>query len=227
MPAHAILLLLALVCPAGAGVVSRDLFEPGDGLLTYDDVNHREWLDFSVTRGVPAVDLSHVLGESGSLDGFRLATLTDVWDLFAPGSGARLGSSYLNPNARYTTGWIELLGLVGEVEMFDESNMPATRNRYAGGLTGIAYDSQRLSNLGVLFLELPGFQGPLGSRPTSYGMSLQLVPVYPLTPAITHVSEAFEANYWLYRDAAPVPEPAGLCLGVVACLAALRLRAFA
>lgn len=33
--------------------------------------------------------------------------------------------------------------------------------------------------------------------------------------------------YWLYRDAAPVPEPAGVALIAAACLGALRLRAFA
>lgn len=138
MPARSILLLLVFACPTGAGVVSRDLFEPGDGLLTYDDVNQREWLDFSVARGVPAADLSHVLGESGVLHGFRIATLTDIWDLFAPGSGAGFGSPYLNPNARYTTNSIELLGLVGGIAQFDENNLPSAIDRYAGGLTGIA-----------------------------------------------------------------------------------------
>jgi hypothetical protein len=33
-----------------AGVFSRDWKTPGDGLLTYDDVNQREWLDLSVSR---------------------------------------------------------------------------------------------------------------------------------------------------------------------------------
>jgi len=32
---------------ASAGVISRDWKTPGDGLLTYDDVNRREWLDLT------------------------------------------------------------------------------------------------------------------------------------------------------------------------------------
>jgi len=32
-----------------AAVSDRDWMAPGDGLLTYDDVNQREWLDLSET----------------------------------------------------------------------------------------------------------------------------------------------------------------------------------
>jgi hypothetical protein len=35
--------------PCWAGVFERDWKTPGDGLLTYDDVNRREWLDLSQT----------------------------------------------------------------------------------------------------------------------------------------------------------------------------------
>lgn len=44
------LLAIALLCDAAiGGVISRDWKSPGDGLLTYDDVNRREWLDLSQT----------------------------------------------------------------------------------------------------------------------------------------------------------------------------------
>jgi hypothetical protein len=34
---------------SGAAVIQHDWKTPGDGLLTYDDVNQREWLDLSQT----------------------------------------------------------------------------------------------------------------------------------------------------------------------------------
>jgi hypothetical protein len=36
--------------PARGAVFERDWQTPGDGLLTYDDVNRREWLDVTQTQ---------------------------------------------------------------------------------------------------------------------------------------------------------------------------------
>ena len=46
--AAALALVLAAV-QSQAAVFERDWLAPGDGLLTYDDVNKREWLDLSVS----------------------------------------------------------------------------------------------------------------------------------------------------------------------------------
>lgn len=46
-------LLAATICLAtsiDAAVISRDWKTPGDGLLTYDDVNQRVWLDLTESR---------------------------------------------------------------------------------------------------------------------------------------------------------------------------------
>jgi len=40
-------LLTTVAAPTTAAVFERDWKAPGDGLLTYDDVNNREWLDLS------------------------------------------------------------------------------------------------------------------------------------------------------------------------------------
>jgi hypothetical protein len=40
----------SLAAVSTAAVIERDWKTPGDGLLTYDDVNQREWLDLSVTN---------------------------------------------------------------------------------------------------------------------------------------------------------------------------------
>jgi hypothetical protein len=44
------IVLFATATNARAAVMSRDWKTPGDGLLTYDDVNRREWLDLSQTN---------------------------------------------------------------------------------------------------------------------------------------------------------------------------------
>ncbi|MEO0530943.1 MAG: hypothetical protein AAF266_10275, partial [Planctomycetota bacterium] len=85
---HATLLALLLATQlANAGVVSRDLFEPGDGLLTYDDVNQRKWLDFTVTAGLTSDALLAALENDLTLQGFQVAASSDVNNLFRSGSG--------------------------------------------------------------------------------------------------------------------------------------------
>jgi hypothetical protein len=81
MHARAILLLFVATCPTWAGVVSRDLLEPGDGLLTYDDSNHREWLDFSVAANLNMNEMYAQTAAGGSLAGFHLATGLNLEEL--------------------------------------------------------------------------------------------------------------------------------------------------
>ena len=47
--ASLILILMLLGSVSRAAVIERDWLAPGDGLLTFDDVNNREWLDLSET----------------------------------------------------------------------------------------------------------------------------------------------------------------------------------
>jgi MYXO-CTERM domain-containing protein len=84
---------LASAAVEGA-VISRDWKTPGDGLLTYDDVNQREWLDLSQTilsSQVPGNDPSpyitrelryqYVAGQTapgGLFEGFTVANAADV-----------------------------------------------------------------------------------------------------------------------------------------------------
>lgn len=81
------LILLAIVwgtAPgARAGIIARDLQSPGDGLLTYDTVNQREWLDLPATIGMTLAEVMSEMTPSGRLEGFRFATLADVSDLAA------------------------------------------------------------------------------------------------------------------------------------------------
>ena len=82
----AVVFLCVPFTPARAAVVSRDWRELGDGLLTYDDVNNREWLDLSESLlshfyqpGVSILDTALAELEPGGLfDEFTWATGDDV-----------------------------------------------------------------------------------------------------------------------------------------------------
>jgi hypothetical protein len=75
---------------AKAAVFERDWKTPGDGLLTYDDVSQREWLDLPVSLldqfpGMTIEDRyqSAILeiAPGGLFDGFAVANRTDIVSL--------------------------------------------------------------------------------------------------------------------------------------------------
>ena len=72
----AILLSLAPLT-ASATISERDLLEPGDGLLTYDDVNQREWLDLPFSQKSLA-EIESDMQAGGTLSDFQFATLAEV-----------------------------------------------------------------------------------------------------------------------------------------------------
>lgn len=103
---------------ATAAVISRDWKTPGDGLLTYDDVNRREWLHLSVSRldQFPAPRLENAIAEfspGGLFDGFTWAKGDDVRAL---AQSAGIDTSTLNRviNQVPTSQLIDLLGRTAE-----------------------------------------------------------------------------------------------------------------
>lgn len=108
--------MVVAISPATqAGVISRDWKSPGDGLLTYDDVNRREWLDLTETVravGRPISDIVDELNAGGAFEGFNVAVEADVRQL-ATSAGLNVDSDDLNDNQLPATSFIQLLGDVG------------------------------------------------------------------------------------------------------------------
>jgi hypothetical protein len=107
------------LCCAGsqAAVFERDWLSPGDGLLTYDDVHRREWLDLSQSRldQFPEPRLENALAQlapGGMFDGFTFAKRKDVVNLAL---SAGIDTTTLNPfgnnNAGAVTDLTNLLGV--------------------------------------------------------------------------------------------------------------------
>jgi hypothetical protein len=99
---------------AKATVFERDWKTPGDGLLTYDDVSQREWLDLSVSRldQFPEPRLEHAIAEiatGGLFEGFIWAKYDDVRN-FATSAGINIATTDLAINGIPTNEVIDLLG---------------------------------------------------------------------------------------------------------------------
>ncbi len=73
--------------PANAQVQSVDLSAPGDGLLTRDTVNNREWLDLTQTRGLSINAARAATRPGGAYAGFRIARLNELVDFYAQAVG--------------------------------------------------------------------------------------------------------------------------------------------
>jgi len=105
-------------CSAQGGVIERDWKIAGDGLLTYDDVNQREWLDLSETilDQFPGATLEDryqsVVAETnagGMFEGFAAAEANDVFAL-AESAGIDTSSFDYETNQAATRSLMNLLG---------------------------------------------------------------------------------------------------------------------
>ena len=111
--ALAFLLAVPSTC-CTAAVFERDWKASGDGLLTYDDVNRREWLDLSesLLSHFAGPQLDNALAEirpGGLFDGFTWATKADVTAL-SQSAGIDTSSFDYSTNHVATSRLIELLG---------------------------------------------------------------------------------------------------------------------
>jgi hypothetical protein len=111
------LLLLFAANQSNAAVVERDWKTPGDGLLMYDDVNRREWLDLSesllskfsgTTLEDRYQDAITELAPGGVFEGFTVAKIGDSTAL-AVSAGIDTSTTVFAANQAATTALIGLL----------------------------------------------------------------------------------------------------------------------
>jgi hypothetical protein len=145
-------LWLALSYPAQGGVIQRDWKNPGDGLLTFDDVNQREWLDLNETllEQFPGATLEDryqsvvaELNSDGLFNGFTVAKRIDVIEL-AISAGINTTTIDFNTNEVATRPLIDLLS---PTHIF-----PPTNSKFVGGLLDtieVTDGSRIISNIAV------------------------------------------------------------------------------
>lgn len=112
------ILWLIFSFPVKAGVIERDWKVAGDGLLTFDDVNQREWLDLSETllEQLPGTTLEDkyqsVVAETnagGLFEGFTVPKSDDAFAL-AESSGIDISTFDYETNQIATRALMNLLG---------------------------------------------------------------------------------------------------------------------
>ncbi len=129
----AALAVLALSTSIASGaVISRDWKTPGDGLLTYDTVSGREWLDLSETqltlfpgetRNDRYLAVVAETGAGGLFDGFWPASKEDVFGL-AASAGIDTSASRRGANN-------EAAGVLAELASLTKESQ---RGRWTSGL---------------------------------------------------------------------------------------------
>lgn len=233
MPFSKLLFLLACVLIAGqvkAGVVSRDLFEPGDGLLTYDDVNNREWLDFNYSSSFGRESLFAELSMEGILSGFHFSARADIEQL-ALSANANWLDTPSQQIWENSDGSVHLLKLLGwTLEVYSDVIGLVT---FTGGLVAVGDNTSSSMQFesSAILLVVHGEEPPDGYNNYLFFSQWGAFDEIEITASFPIDLTDF---FWLYRDAAPVPEPAAVCLLVAGmalitarCYGPLRLRATA
>ena len=117
---------LAVAASLPAAVFERDWKMPGDGLLTYDDVNQREWLDLPVSllSQFPTPRYENAVAETapgGVFEGFTLAKSPDVIAL-AESAGIDMSTIEYEVNGETISRLVGLLGpTIGSLPGFARS----------------------------------------------------------------------------------------------------------
>ena len=91
--------LLIATTNLNAAIISTHWRFSGDNLITQDTVSGLEWLDLTVTDGLSYYDVLALMGDGGSLQGWRYATRAEVgslWDAFGGDSNYYSGLSTQN-----------------------------------------------------------------------------------------------------------------------------------
>ena len=194
--------------PLQAAVHQRDWVSIGDGLITFDDVNNREWLDLSVTHPTGLTWVLPEVEEGGFFSGFTVATFTDVRTL---AESAGIDTTTLDYEVNHMAA-LSLISLVGETGA-GGVNRPGPGEAYSAGWvnptfihgSGGAYANYYTVIADDGNVTLPGSTGIAAMA----GLS---------APNSAPASGGGDApGVWLYRavSAQTVPEPATATLSVV------------
>jgi len=196
---------------ASAGVLDtlevRDYLTAGDGLITYDPVADREWLDLSYSAGTSAFDLwvskppispldCNPLCNSGAFAGWSFATVDDVRD-FLLNSLVDLGSATaLNEKGLEIGRLMSLIGITRSYEAGQPPNSNPTPRDDSWGFTSTLRDSVSVETINLEFQH-------------ASHITVGQARIFEDHHGMTSGTNLYGA--WLYRTA-PVPEPSTLIL---------------
>lgn len=182
---QALLACLAVVSGSSHGaLISRDLVAlSGDGLITYDQATQLEWLDLTETRNLSFDSVVAQLG--GQFSGFQVASSAMVGQLFLDGGwSGNFNQNYFFDPAKFAQA-TNIVSLLGETTI----GYPAVATY--GWVTDMALTGER--HYDAIYTD-PTYSSAYSS---AWLNAFQGAP----DSARDHVGT------FLYRHAAPVPEP--------------------
>lgn len=229
-----IVLFTRLLLTLRGGIVEHDFRVPGDGLLTYDEIQNREWLDLTETFGWHLPTLQEALSPGGSLHGFKLAMMADL-----EGLASAAGVSWIPPwqfpgvEGSESNRLIELVGFIPD--QADDSpgiptNIPPGTDYgdivylpsgpfgpLVGSMGFVADEDGEVSGMAVVVIG----SGDLVPGQVSFPLS------YQSSGGIFAYEFELDSNigpYWLYRN---VPEPSAFyCIALFTGWLATRRRQY-
>ena len=228
MNSKAFLTLGIIIAAAGvntsAAIVPQDWHTSGDGLLTYDTTNHREWLDLTQTDVLPFATVQQSLAPGESLSGFHIANVDDVHALVTSAGYVGVQQSdqqYFSIATQLIDDLGECYSIVTETQTYDPPGYDHTlppadtlTTRYSIGWVLTDSPSNTFASFSIYAMESDTTAVVrFGNTRSSYaGTDTQIVLGENL---------AQYGGVWLYRDA-PVPEPTTLTLlALTICAASL------
>lgn len=193
-----------------SALIERDFLTPEDGLLTFDDVNQREWLDLTETLGLELAAIQANMVPGQKWEDFSFATLKDVSDLAASAE-----VDWIEPWSVPRTTDKELVGLFGRVHLLD---FPLEAE-VSSGKIAVEVDDNDLLFDGSHFVVLrvvPCLPGAVncGYPWLGHGEGVFISAPYTLPGADPGAENI--GPYWLYRNA--VPEPSSMLFVVTGSL---------
>ncbi len=225
----ALLLPLLVQLPANAAIFERDFLQPGDGYLTYDDVNRREWLDLTFTTGM---ELDHVIAarEYESFSNFRFATMADIED-FADSAGVvwldRGESTQTDQSHENAVALHRMLGNVFSLRV-DFSAGSSHENTFIERLTSFGQVAAKIEDA------TPSFDGTVASLELINAPSSGVVRLANRSNSASGgmttdfsfrelgLASGDLGPFWLYREA--IPEPATAMLTTISLLTVATTR---
>ncbi len=211
---------------ARSAVISMDFHQPGDALLTYDTINHRQWLDLSQTGGWSLAQTKQALLPGGIYYDFHVATVSDVAE-FVDSAGYDAASTAGETNFTIATELIDLLNQdLWYITTYTTVGSPFDRFYPTGSW------SQKLRFADAWASSNPGF-APFDDF-TIYTVQTGSTDATPDDPSPIRFDDSTAISFagtqpndpssftypargfWLFRDV-PVPEPAPIAMLITSC----------
>jgi hypothetical protein len=199
--AGVIISLVGVLPSLEAAVHERDWIVSGDGLLTFDDVNNREWLDLTVTHPAGLACVLTEVDEGGRFAGFMVATFADVHTL---AQSAGIDTTTLDYEVNHVAA-LTLINLLGETGA-GGVNKSAPGEAYSAGWVNETF----MHGNGAVYANYYTIIADDGNAtiPGSTGIGSIAGLSYPNAAPASGGGDT--PGVWLYRSSpsATVPEPA-------------------